>query len=153
LGILRLQEHQRTRLFVRRDRFDRFVSCLVFVPRDKYNTDLRRRIAKLLVDAYNGVNVEFTPLLSESAIARVHFVVHAEPGTMPDVDTRELETRLVQVTRRWQDDLADALLDAFGEEQGNRLLQRYAESFPAGYRDDYPARTAVRDIELIERVK
>ncbi|MCM3500222.1 NAD-glutamate dehydrogenase, partial [Staphylococcus capitis] len=54
LGILRLQEHQRTRLFVRRDRFDRFVSCLVFVPRDKYNTDLRRRIAKLLVDAYNG---------------------------------------------------------------------------------------------------
>ncbi|HHT8898745.1 TPA: NAD-glutamate dehydrogenase [Burkholderia cenocepacia] len=153
LGILRLQEHQRTRLFVRRDRFDRFVSCLVFVPRDKYNTDLRRRIAKLLVDAYNGVNVEFTPLLSESAIARIHFVVHAEPGTMPDVDTRELETRLVQVTRRWQDDLADALLDAFGEEQGNRLLQRYAESFPAGYRDDYPARTAVRDIELIERVK
>jgi glutamate dehydrogenase len=109
----------RTRLFVRRDRFDRFVSCLAFVPRDKYNTDLRRRIAKLLVNAYNGVNVEFTPLLSESAIARIHFVVHAEPGTMPDVDTRELETRLVQVTRRWQDDLADALLDAFGEEQGN----------------------------------
>ncbi|MCQ4437665.1 NAD-glutamate dehydrogenase, partial [Clostridioides difficile] len=72
---------------------------------------------------------------------------------MPDVDTRELETRLVQVTRRWQDDLADALLDAFGEEQGNRLLQRYADSFPAGYRDDYPARTAVREIELIERVK
>ncbi|RQQ51188.1 NAD-glutamate dehydrogenase [Burkholderia stagnalis] len=153
LGVLRLQEHQRTRLFVRRDRFDRFVSCLVYVPRDKYTTDLRRRIARLLVDAFKGVNVEFTPLLSESAIARIHFVVHAEPGTMPDVDTRELETRLVQVTRRWQDDLSDALLDAFGEEQGNRLLQRYADSFPAGYRDDYPARTAVRDIELIERVK
>ncbi|WP_071769072.1 NAD-glutamate dehydrogenase, partial [Burkholderia ubonensis] len=152
LGVLRLQEHQRTRLFVRRDRFDRFVSCLVYVPRDKYTTDLRRRIARLLVDAFKGINVEFTPLLSESAIARIHFVVHAEPGTMPDVDTRELETRLIQVTRRWQDDLSDALLDAFGEEQGNRLLQRYADSFPAGYRDDYPARTAVRDIELIERV-
>lgn len=153
LGVLRLQEHQRTRLFVRRDRFDRFVSCLVFVPRDKYNTDLRRRIARLLVDAFNGVNVEFTPLLSESAIARIHFVIHAEPGTMPDVDTQELEARLVQVARRWQDDLSDALLDAFGEERGTRLLQRYADSFPAGYRDDYPARTAVRDIELIERVQ
>ncbi len=153
LGVLRLQEHQRTRLFVRRDRFDRFVSCLAFVPRDKYNTDLRRRIARLLVDAYNGVTVEFTPLLSESAIARIHFVIHAEPGTMPDVDTRELEARLIQVTRRWQDDLSDALLDVFGEEQGNRLLQHYADSFPAGYRDDYPARTAVRDIELIERVQ
>ncbi|CAG9204910.1 NAD-specific glutamate dehydrogenase [Paraburkholderia tropica] len=153
LGVLRLQEHQRTRLFVRRDRFNRFVSCLVYVSRDKYNTDLRRRIANLLAEAFNGISVEFTPLLSESAIARIHFVVHAEPGTMPDVDTRELEARLVQVTRRWQDDLADALLDAFGEEQGTRLLHRYADSFPAGYRDDYPARTAVRDIELIERVQ
>ncbi|MFC5427375.1 NAD-glutamate dehydrogenase [Paraburkholderia denitrificans] len=153
LGVLRLQEHQRTRLFVRRDRFDRFVSCLVFVSRDKYNTDIRRRIARLLMQAFNGVSAEFTPLLSESTIARIHFVVHAEPGTMPDVDTRELEARLVQATRRWQDDLADTLLDAFGEEQGNRLLHRYADSFPAGYRDDYPARTAVRDIELIERVQ
>ena len=153
LGVLRLQEHQRTRLFIRRDRFDRFVSCLVFVPRDKYYTDLRQRIANLLVAAFNGESVEFTPLLSESTLARIHFVVHAKPGGMPQVDTRELEARLVQVTRRWQDDLADALLDAFGEEQGNRLLQHYADSFPAGYRDDYPARTAVRDIELIERVQ
>jgi glutamate dehydrogenase len=153
IGVLRLQEHQRTRMFLRRDRFDRFVSCLVFAPRDKYNTDLRRRIAKLLMSAFNGTNVEFTPLLSESTLARIHFVVHAEPGAMPDVDTRELEARLIQVSRRWQDDLADALLDAFGEEQGNRLLQHYADSFPAGYRDDYPARTAVRDIELIERVQ
>jgi len=153
LGVLRLQEHQRTRLFVRRDRFDRFVSCLVFVPRDKYNTDLRQRIANLLTEAFNGASVEFTPLLSESTLARIHFVVHAKPGGMPDVDTRELEARLVQVSRRWQDDLADALLDAFGEEQGNRLLQHYADSFPPGYRDDYAARTAVRDIELIERVQ
>jgi glutamate dehydrogenase len=153
LGVLRLQEHQRTRLFVRRDRFDRFVSCLVFVPREKYNTDLRRRIAKLLMSAFNGASVEFTPLLSESTLARIHFVVHAKPGAMPDVDTRELEARLVQVTRRWQDDLADALLETFGEEQGNALLQRYADSFPAGYRDDYPARTAVRDIDLIERLQ
>ena len=72
---------------------------------------------------------------------------------MPEVDTRELEARVVQVARRWQDDLADALIDSFGEEQGNRLLQHYADSFPAGYREDYPARTAVRDIELIEQTQ
>jgi len=153
LGVLRLQEHQRTRLFVRRDRFDRFVSCLVFVPREKYNTDLRRRIAKLLTGAFNGTAVEFTPLLSESPLARIHIVVRTQPGALPEVDTRELEARLVQATRRWQDDLADALLDSFGEEEGNRLLQRYGDSFPAGYREDYAARTAVRDIELIEQVQ
>ncbi len=150
LGILRLQEHQRTRLFVRRDRFERFVSCLVFVAREKYNTDLRQRIAKLLGGAFNGTGVEFTPLLSESPLARIHIVVRTSSGVLPEVDTTELEKRLVQATRRWQDDLADALLERFGEEEGNRLLQRYGDSFPAGYREDYVARTAVRDIELIE---
>jgi glutamate dehydrogenase len=150
LGILRLQEHQRTRIFVRRDRFERFVSCLIFVAREKYNTDLRQRIAKLLADAFNGTSVEFTPLLSESPLARIHIVVRTNAGALPEVDTRELEVRLVQATRRWQDDLADALLERFGEEEGNRLLQRYGDSFPAGYREDYAARTAVRDIDLIE---
>ena len=150
-GILRLQEHQRTRLFVRRDRFDRFISCLVFVPRDKYNTDLRQRIQKLLVQAFNGTSCEFTPLLSESPLARIQLTVRGEPGTMPEVDTRELEARIVQATRRWQDDLAQALHDTRGEEQGNRLLRRYGDSFPAGFREDYAARTAVRDVELMEQ--
>ncbi|MDQ0140068.1 NAD-glutamate dehydrogenase [Cupriavidus necator] len=152
-GILRLQEHQRTRLFVRRDRFDRFVSCLVFVPRDKYNTDLRQKIQKLLTAAFHGTSCEFTPLLSESPLARIQLTVRGEPGTMPKVDTQELEARIVHASRRWQDDLAEALHESHGEEQGNRLLQRYGGSFPAGYREDYPARTAVRDIELMEHAR
>ncbi|WP_066738511.1 NAD-glutamate dehydrogenase [Cupriavidus sp. D384] len=153
LGILRLQEHQRTRLFVRRDRFDRFISCLVFVPRDKYNTDLRQRIQKLLVQSFNGTSCEFTPQLSESPLARIQLTVRGQPGTMPEVDTRELEEKIVQATRRWQDDLAQALHDSRGEEHGNRLLRRYGDSFPAGYREDYAARTAVRDIELMEHAR
>ncbi|WP_199029224.1 NAD-glutamate dehydrogenase [Ralstonia sp. ASV6] len=150
LGILRLQERQRTRLFVRRDRFDRFVSCLVFVPREKFNTDLRVRIQKLLQDAYHGTGVEFTPLLSESMLARIHITVRTQPGNVPEVDVAELEERIVQAARRWQDDLADALLERGGEERGNRLLRRYGDAFPAGFREDYPARLAVRDIELME---
>jgi len=153
LGILHLQERQRTRLFVRRDSFDRFVSCMVFVPRDKFNTDLRERIQKILLEAFHGVIAEFTPLLSESLLARIHIVVRTRAGGMPQVDVRELELRIVQATRRWQDDLADALIGAHGEEQGNRLLRRYGSSFPSSFVEDYPARTAVRDIELMERVQ
>nr|WP_311527048.1 NAD-glutamate dehydrogenase [uncultured Ralstonia sp.] len=150
LGILRLQERQRTRLFVRRDPFDRFVSCLVFVPREKFNTDLRVRIQGLLQAAYNGTAAEFTPLLSESMLARIHITVRTQPGNVPEVDVAELEDRIVQAARRWQDDLADALLERGGEERGNRLLRRYAGAFPAGFREDYAARLAVRDIELME---
>jgi glutamate dehydrogenase len=150
LGILRLQERQRTRLFVRRDRFDRFVSCLVFVPREKFNTDLRVRVQNLLQAAYHGTGVEFTPQLSESMLARIHITVRTEPGHVPDVDVNELEARIVETTRRWQDDLSDALREQLGEERGTRALRRYMQAFPAGYREDYAARVAVRDVELIE---
>ena len=84
---------QRTRLFVRRDPFDRFVSCLVFVPREKFNTDLRVRIQSLLKAAYHGTAVEFTPQLSESMLARIHITVRTQPGNVPDVDVAELEDR------------------------------------------------------------
>ncbi|MDM8356097.1 NAD-glutamate dehydrogenase [Pandoraea communis] len=150
LGILRLQERQRTRLFVRRDRFDRFVSCLVFVPREKFNTDLRVRVQNLLQTAYHGTSVEFTPQLSESMLARIHITVRTEPGHVPDVDVNELEASIVEATRRWQDDLSDALREQLGEERGTRALRRYVQAFPAGYREDYAARVAVRDVELIE---
>lgn len=153
LGILRLQERQRTRLFVRRDRFDRFVSCMVFVPREKFNTDLRLRIQSLLLDAFRGVSAEFTPQLSESMLARIYIMVRTQPGNVPEVDVRELEARIVETTHRWQDELAHALLEGCGEERGNRLLRRWGGSFPAGFREDYAARTAVRDIELMESVQ
>ena len=150
IGILRLEEHQRTRLFVRRDVFGRYVSCLVFVPRDRFNTELRERIQTLLLDAFQGIGLEFTPLLSESVLARIQFTVRTQPDSVADVDVTELEARIVQATRRWQDDLAEALLENQGEEQGTRLLRRYATSFPASFREDYSARTAVRDIGLLE---
>ncbi|AKM29439.1 NAD-glutamate dehydrogenase [Pandoraea faecigallinarum] len=150
LGILRLQERQRTRLFVRRDRFDRYVSCLVFVPREKFNTDLRVRVQNLLLAAYHGTSVEFTPQLSESMLARIHITVRTEPGKVPDVDVNELEARIVETTRRWQDDLSDALREQLGEERGTQALRRYVRAFPAGYREDYAARVAVRDVALIE---
>ncbi|WP_414648782.1 NAD-glutamate dehydrogenase [Collimonas sp.] len=153
-GILRLEEHQRTRLFVRRDAFGRYVSCLVFVPRDRFNTELRERIQSLLLEAFNGTGIEFTPLLSESMLARIQFTVRTEPGTAPgsvaEINVEQLEARIVQATRRWQDDLTEALLEQRGEEQGTRLLRRYATSFPAGFREDYAARTAVHDIALLE---
>jgi glutamate dehydrogenase len=153
MGILRLQERQRTRLFVRRDRFDRFVSCVVFVPREKFNTDLRLRIQNLLLEAYRGLSAEFTPQLSDSMLARIYILVRTQPGQVPDVDVRELEARIVATTRRWQDELAEALVEGHGEERGNRLLRRWGNSFPAGFREDYAARAAVRDIELMESVQ
>ena len=150
MGILRLEERQRTRLFVRRDVLERYVSCLVFVPREKYTTELRLRIQGLLLQAYKGVSAEFTPQLSESVLARIQIIVHARPEGLPEVNVDELEEQIVQTTRRWEDDLSEALLESYGEERGNLMLRRYNGAFPVAFRADYPPRATVRDVELME---
>ena len=152
LGIVRLGERQRVRLFVRRDTFGRFLSCLVFVPRDRFNTHVRKRIQEVLQQAFNGVSVDYTARLSESVLARLHYVIYTEPGQMADYDVGEIEELLVEATRTWADDLVDALVEQAGEERGMALSKRYAEAFPAGYRDDFSPAAAVLDIERMEKL-
>src|SRR5919202_4339045 len=150
MGILHLQERQRVRLFVRRDTYGRFLSCLVFVPRDRYNTDTRRRMQDILQTAFNGTSVEFNVRLSESVLARLHFIIYTTPGDVPHYDADEIEARLVEATRSWTDNLYDTLIEQRGEERGTELFHKYREAFPPGYRDDYLARQAVADIARIE---
>src|SRR4029079_19596686 len=147
MGILRRGERQRTRLFLRRDVYGRFISCLIYVPRENYNTELRVRMQQLLKQAFNGTGTEFTVHLSESVLARIHLVVRTSPDSIPGYDVRDLETRIVQIAHRWEDDLKQALVANFGEERGNALYRRFGAAFPAGYRDDHAPQSAVYDIE------
>ncbi len=150
MGILRLGERQRTRLFVRRDPFGRFFSCLIYTPREHYDTEMRKRFQAILMRAFKGLGSEFEVNLAESALARVLIVVRTQVGSWPEYDIDDLEDRLVQAARRWQDDLHEALLESAGEERGNALLARYGNAFPAGYREEHDVREAVQDVALME---
>jgi glutamate dehydrogenase len=152
LGILHLGERRRVRLFVRRDTFGRFVSCLVYLPLERYDTESRRRIQQILQEAFGGVGLDYTARVTESVLARLHVIIYTKPGAAPVYDTAEIESRLVEAVRSWQDDLHDALVSELGEERGARLFQRYADAFPAAYRDDFTAGAAVADIERIEQL-
>ncbi|TML85194.1 MAG: NAD-glutamate dehydrogenase [Actinobacteria bacterium] len=152
LGILHLGERRRLRLFVRRDAFGRFLSCLVFLPLERYNTGIRRRIEQILRDAFGGTDVDFSARVSESALARLHIVVHTDPSTARDYDVAAVEAELAEATRTWSDDLHDALIDQVGEERASVLFRRYGDAFPAAYRDDFTPRAAVADIQRIERL-
>ncbi len=151
LGILHLGERQRLRLHVRRDAFERYCVCLIHAPREHYTTDLRRRWQAMLVQAFNGVSSEFNVFLSESVLARILITVRTKPGSIPPYHVPELEARLVAASRRWGDDLRQALLDTLGEARGNQACRRFGAAFPAAYREDYPARNAVPDIETMEQ--
>jgi glutamate dehydrogenase len=150
MGILRLEERRRVRLFMWHDDYGRFISSLVYVPRDRYTTSVRRRIETVLHQAFPGASFDFQVWLSESVLARLHFIIRVPPGQMPSYDARELEAKLVAVTRSWSDELHAMLLELHGEEEGNDLFSRYGEAFPAAYVDDFPARNAVYDIQRME---
>ena len=152
IGILGLGERQRLRLFTWRDPLDRFVECLVCIPRDRFNTENRERVGRILLDALGGVALDWTLQLSESRLARVHYIIRCAEGPPADYDVATIEARLVQAVRAWTDDLRDALLEEQGEEEGNKLFRRYERAFPPGYQADWVARSAVADINRIEEL-
>src|SRR4029078_9688593 len=109
MGILYLGERQRLRLFIRRDTFERFLSCLVFVPRDRFNTENRRRIESILRNTFHADQIDYTTRVSESLLVSLHSLVYTEPALARDFNTSEIEMLLTAATRSWQDDLEAAL--------------------------------------------
>ncbi|MQX38518.1 NAD-glutamate dehydrogenase [Roseospira navarrensis] len=150
LGILDLQERQRTALFLRQDEFQRFVSCLVFIPRDRYDTALRLTVQDILEADFQGKVETYTTQVDDSRLARLHFIIRTTPGAMPAHDADEIEARIAAATRSWPDHLADVLYTTKGEEHGLRLFRRYGAAFPASYRERHSAQGAVADIARIE---
>jgi glutamate dehydrogenase len=149
LGIVSLGERQRLRLFMWRDPFDRFVSCLIYVPRESYSTELRIKFQRILMQAFDGTSAEFDVLLSEAVLARIHFRVRTKPGQIPPFERKDVERKLAAAARRWDDELRNALVDAQGEGDGLVLFKRWAAAFPADYRDRVAARDAVPDVRKL----
>ncbi|MCH7937340.1 MAG: NAD-glutamate dehydrogenase, partial [Proteobacteria bacterium] len=152
LGILHLQDRQRVALFIRGDHFERFMSCLIYVPRDRYSMALRRTLQEILCDAFNGEVAAHHVEFGDSPLARLHVIVRTIPGKIPSYDAAEIEARLIQASRSWSDRLSDALIKAHGEEKSLDLLHRYADAFDAGYRESHDGARTLQDIDIIEDV-
>jgi glutamate dehydrogenase len=147
IGILRLQERQRVRLFLRRGPFGRVASILVYVPRDLYTTELRLRLGQMFTQAFAAETVEFTPMLTDSALARIHYIVRAQERLNDQVDLVELESRVAQACKRWEDGVQAALMGYGSEKVG--LLSAIATGFPVAYREDFTAEVAAQDAAVI----
>ncbi len=152
MAILRLEERPRVRALPRRDRFDRFVSVLVFVPRDRYSSDLRERIGLALSEMYDGRLSAFFPDFSLTHLTRVQFIVGRNPGEGPDPAQDELEQRIRALVRNFDDDLAEALSAAFPPDQASQLQATYAGAFTTDYRAAFTAQDALRDMEVAEQL-
>jgi glutamate dehydrogenase len=152
IGILNLQERQRITLFLRRDPLERFVSCLVYVPRERYDTTLRQRFAAILEEAFAGQLATFNTLLDEAVLARIQFIIRTTRGAVPPVDPAALEMRLAEAGRSWSDRLEEAAITALGEEEARARLSRL-EGFPIPYQARTEPAQALADLARLEAVR
>lgn len=146
MGILQLQERRIVKLFVRKDIYGRFISCLVYVPRDNFNSDVRLAMQNILYRAFDAIEISFETRFSESVLARIHFVLRVDPKKALKYDLKQLEAELTEVSRTWKDVLKDNLIEYYGEEKGTLVFREYADAFPAAYREDFHPRAGVHDI-------
>ena len=154
LGILHMQERQRTALFLREDPFRRYITALVFVPRDRYDTSLRLQLSEILERAFGGTVAAFFPEFgTESVLAQILFVIKIGEAGIPDYDVEAIEAELREASRSWEDRLRDELIGAHGEAAGLVMFQRYGQSFTLAYRDRYDPQTAVADVGHVDAAR
>lgn len=151
--VSRLRERRRSRIFLRPDEFGRFVSALVFMPRDRYNTTTRLRIERLLRDAFGAEFVDHATRVGDSPLAQLHFVVRMPKGvSVPAVTEAQLQPQLEAAIRGWSEELVDAVHGAYGEDEAPRILSTYAGAFPESYKEIVPPAEAIGDIQLLEQL-
>ncbi len=150
IGIIRLEERPATKLFVRHDRFDRFVSAYVYIPKDRFNSSIRLKVGALLAAAYNGRVTNFSPFFSDTPLVRVHFIIARNPGEAPKSDLAKIESDIVAVVRTWDDRLADIIAGNFKPKVTTGLKKKYLGAFSTAYEEAFSPDSSVYDIREIE---
>ncbi|AUZ35283.1 glutamate dehydrogenase [Arthrobacter sp. PGP41] len=152
LGIQKLQERRRTRLFLRPDIYGRFMSAVVYLPRDRYTTNVRLRIEQELRETFQAVSIDYEARMTESALARLFFRIRLPKNAdVSNVNTEELEKRLVRAARSWSEGIAEVLREGRDVAEAKELAAIWSEAFPASYRVDYEVEDALEDIARFEK--
>ena len=149
--IASLSERPRLRVLARPDRFDRFVSVLAYLPRDRYDTRVRTEVARYLAHAFNGRVSAVYPFYPEGPLVRVHFILGRDDGVTPVVPREVLEAEVAKIIRTWADALKDALL-ASKVADARILATHYGTAFSGGYNGVFEPQAALADIAVLERM-
>ncbi|HLI19061.1 MAG TPA: NAD-glutamate dehydrogenase [Rhodanobacteraceae bacterium] len=148
-GIFDVNERRHARLFVRRDAYGRFFSCLVFIPRDHYSPAVGERVKEMLGEQLHGAHVDATVQIGDAPMARMHVVVRPRAGDRVEVDLGKLESMLAPLVRNWHDALRDALVSGLGEERGAQLANRWGSTLAPAYIEDQTPGRAAEDVGIL----
>ncbi|MDF8262887.1 NAD-glutamate dehydrogenase [Luteipulveratus flavus] len=152
--VLRLAERRQSHLFLRKDDYGRFVSALVYLPRDRYNTAVRLTMERILREEFDAETVDYTTSVGDSVLARIHFVVRLKPGaSIPDVNQASLQQRIIDATRTWGERLGDVARHEDGDDAAARVISLYSRAFPEAYKEDFSPRQGVADLRRLEALE
>jgi glutamate dehydrogenase len=152
MGILHLQERRCIRLFAREDAYGRYMSCFVFVPRDKFSTTLLRIISDVLMTSFNGLELSFNTSFTTSVLARIHFTVRIDSRKKHNFDLLEIERQLIEAGKSWNDEFRENAINQYGNTSGSEYCTKYADAFSPAYKDAFEPHQAVYDVEYMERL-
>ena len=151
VGILRLQVKQRVALFTHLDPIGQHMSCLLYVPRDRYNTKFRVQAARILETALNGRLASWFTTLDDSLLARLLVTVRVEDSA-EGFDHDAVEARLIELAHEWDERLKKVLIDVYGKIKGAELAFTYGRAFPSSYHESIQIGNAVHDIRQLEKM-
>ncbi|MCJ2015680.1 NAD-glutamate dehydrogenase [Methylobacterium sp. J-076] len=150
LGIVDLADRPRIRILSRPDRFGRFVSLLVYVPKDRYDSGVRAKIGAYLAQSYGGRLSVAQPDFPEGPLARTHYIIGLSEEPAPERDPAALESGIAGIVRTWADGLRAALAERGSGSRARGLAARYADAFSAAYRENFLPEVAVDDIAILD---
>ena len=151
MGIGALRDRHQLRLFMRRDRYGRFYSCMVYMPRERYTRELREKIGAELAAICNASRIDRNVEFLRDGLARVHYIVRTPPGTQIPLSVEEVEARLIAATRSWRDQLRDLLARTHGD-QAATLVATFGDAFPLSYTERTTPVEAAADIQYLRRL-
>ncbi len=151
-GVLGLQERQRVKMFIRRDPYRRFISCMIYVPKEKYNTVVRGKIEAVLMDGFEGTSIESKVLISESALARLQCRVTTPQNRTKRSNLANIERDIAEAVQTWRGSLREELIGRLGPALGALLFDRHGSGFSAAYEDDFSPYEATFDVERIANI-
>ncbi len=152
-GILNLQDRRRVKFFLRRDTFRRFFSCIIYVPREKYTTAVRRQVEEILLEEFQGLSVDSSVQIVDSPLARMYTIVRIGSENRPRISIRRIESRIAEAVVSWRDHLREQLVEKYGQDEGFALFHEYGESYSAAYEADLEPRVACLDTKRIDGIR
>lgn len=150
LGILRLQERQKVALYTRVDTLHQYVSCLVYVPRERYNTKFRMQVEKILEARIGGKSTTWFTTLDDSPLARVRFTIKVAGGVKPAYDHGYVEREILDLGQEWHERLKGVLVSALGKTRGTELHLIYGRAFTSAYHEAVRVDNAIHDVRHLE---